>query len=83
RLLILWLDRFTTSVAHYDAVVMRGVHLITTRRFSKTFKAKIVAACDQLGASVAGVALANRLNANQVHRWRRLVIPPEINRSQK
>jgi len=31
RILILWLDRFTTSVAHYDAVVMRGVHLITTR----------------------------------------------------
>jgi len=42
------------------------------RRFSKAFKAKIVAACDQPGASVAGVALANGLNANLVHRWRRL-----------
>ncbi|MEW8084841.1 MAG: transposase [Candidatus Thiodiazotropha endolucinida] len=41
------------------------------RRFSKTFKAKIVAACHQPGASVAGVALANGLNANLVHRWRR------------
>jgi transposase len=41
------------------------------RRFSKAFKAKIVAACDQAGASVAGVALANGLNANLVHRWRR------------
>ena len=41
------------------------------RRFSKAFKAKIVAACQQPGASVAGVALANGLNANLVHRWRR------------
>jgi peptidyl-tRNA hydrolase len=39
------------------------------RRFSKTFKAKIVAACHKPGASVAGVALANELNANMVHRW--------------
>jgi transposase len=42
------------------------------RRFSKTFKAKIVAACNQPGASVAGVALANGLKANLVYRWRRL-----------
>jgi peptidyl-tRNA hydrolase len=41
------------------------------RRFSKAFKAKVVAACQQPGASVAGVALANGLNANMVHRWRR------------
>jgi transposase len=41
------------------------------RRFSKAFKAKIVKACNQPGASVAGVALANGLNANLVHRWRR------------
>lgn len=45
---------------------------VKRRRFSKAFKAKIVVACDQPGASVAGVALANRLNANLVHRWRRL-----------
>ena len=45
---------------------------VKRRRFTKAFKAKIVAACDQPGASVAGVALANGLNANLVHRWRRL-----------
>lgn len=45
---------------------------VKRRRFPKAFKARIVAACDQPGASVAGVALANGLNANQVHRWRRL-----------
>jgi transposase-like protein len=41
------------------------------RRFSKAFKAKIVSACNQPEASVAGVALANGLNANMVHRWLR------------
>lgn len=45
---------------------------VKRRRFSKAFKAKIVAACEQPDASVAGVALANGLNANLVHRWRRL-----------
>ena len=47
---------------------------VKRRRFSKAFKARIVAACDQPDASVAGVALANGLNANLVHRWRRLNI---------
>jgi peptidyl-tRNA hydrolase len=44
---------------------------VKRRRFSKAFKAKIVAACHQPGASVAGVALTNKLNANMVHRWLR------------
>ena len=42
------------------------------RRYSKAFKARILAACEQPGASIAGVALANDLNANLVHKWRRL-----------
>jgi transposase len=42
------------------------------RRFSKAFKTRILEACHQPGASVAGVALANGLNANLVHRWRHL-----------
>ena len=41
------------------------------RRFSADFKAKIVAASNLPDASVASVALANNLNANMVHRWRR------------
>ena len=45
---------------------------VKRRRFSKAFKAKIIAACNQPGTSVAGVALANGLNANLVHRWLRL-----------
>jgi transposase len=41
------------------------------RRHSAEFKAKVVAACGEPGASVAAVALAHELNANLVHKWRR------------
>lgn len=39
------------------------------RRFTAKFKARIVNACQQPGASVAGIALAHALNANLVHKW--------------
>lgn len=42
------------------------------RQYSASFKARILAACEQPGASVAGVALANGLNTNLVHNWRRI-----------
>ncbi|MBN8508800.1 MAG: transposase [Burkholderiales bacterium] len=41
------------------------------RRHGAEFKAKVLAACDEPGASVAAVALAHDLNANLVHKWRR------------
>lgn len=41
----------------------------TRRRHSAEFKARVVAACLQPGVSIAGVALANQLNANQVRCW--------------
>lgn len=41
------------------------------RRHSAEFKAKVLAACNEPGASVAAVALAHDLNANLVHKWRR------------
>lgn len=44
----------------------------TRRRYSAATKAQVVAACDEPGASVAKVALAHGINANVVHRWRRL-----------
>lgn len=39
------------------------------REYSKAFKAQLVAACAQPGASVGGVALSHGLHANMVHRW--------------
>jgi transposase len=39
------------------------------RRFSRKFKAEIVAQCQQPGASVSRISLDNGLNANMVRRW--------------
>lgn len=39
------------------------------RRFSPEFKARIIQACQQPGASVAAIALEHQLNANLVHKW--------------
>jgi transposase len=41
------------------------------RKHAEEFKQAVIAACCEDGASVAGVALANGLNANQVRRWMR------------
>ena len=43
------------------------------RRHSEYLKARVLAACDEPGASVAQVAMAHGLNANLVHKWRRRV----------
>ena len=40
------------------------------RRHSDELKAKVVAACEEPGASISGVALAHGLNANLVRKWR-------------
>jgi transposase len=40
------------------------------RRHSAQLKAKVLAACDEPGASISGVAQAHGLNANLVHKWR-------------
>jgi transposase len=44
----------------------------TRRRYSATTKAQVVAECAEPGASVAKIAMAHRINANVVHRWRKL-----------
>ena len=41
------------------------------RRHSAEFKAQVLAACTEPGASVAAFALAFKLNDNLVHQWRR------------
>jgi transposase len=40
------------------------------RRHSDELKAKVLADCDEPGASISGVALAHGLNANLVRKWR-------------
>ena len=41
------------------------------RRHGEQFKAQVLAACAEPGASVSAVALSFGLNANLVHQWRR------------
>ncbi|MDH0572767.1 MULTISPECIES: transposase [Pseudomonas] len=42
------------------------------RIYSKSFKAQVIQACSEPGASIANVALGYSLNANLVHKWIRL-----------
>ena len=39
------------------------------REYSMEFKASVLGQCRQSGASIAGVALAQGINQNMVHRW--------------
>ena len=41
------------------------------RHHPEEFKRAVIAACCEPGASVAGIAMANGINANQVRRWMR------------
>jgi len=52
----------------------------TRRTHSEAFKRALIEACGEPGASVAGVALANGINANQLRRWMRErgIEPPEL-----
>lgn len=44
---------------------------VARRKHSAEFRAEVLQACRQAGASVAAIALRNRLNANVVYRWLR------------
>ena len=48
------------------------------RRHSAELKQQILAECARPGASVASVALAHGINANVVHKWRRLAHAPSL-----
>jgi len=52
--------------------------MATRRTHSLEFKRSAVKASDEAGASIAGVAMAHAINANQLHAWRRLFLatPP-------
>ena len=51
------------------------------RRHGREFKAEVLQACREPGASVAGVALARGVNANLVHRWLRLAASAPVARA--
>jgi transposase len=45
---------------------------VARRMHGASLKAQVLEQCGQPGASVAQVAMAHGLNANLVHRWRRI-----------
>lgn len=51
---------------------MKDPKRIVRRRHSAELKAQVLSECAQPGASEAGVALSHGINANVVHKWRRL-----------
>jgi transposase len=51
---------------------MKDSKKITRRRHSAELKAQVLSECAQPGTSVASVALSYGINANIVHKWRRL-----------
>ena len=52
-------------------LIFSGHDMTTRRTHSLDFKRSVVEASRQPGASIAGVALAHGINANQLHKWRR------------
>ncbi len=51
---------------------MKDSKKLTRRRHDPDLKAQILGECEQPGASVASVAMSHGINANVVHKWRRL-----------
>jgi transposase len=51
---------------------MKDSKKITRRRHSAELKAQVLSECAQPGASVASVAMSHGINANIVHKWRRV-----------
>jgi len=51
--------------------------MASRRTHTLEFKRSAVEASSQLGASIAGVAMAHGINANQLHKWRRQLQLPE------
>ena len=51
---------------------MKDSRTITRRTYSVELKTLILSECAQPGASVASVAMSHGINANIVHKWRRL-----------
>ena len=52
---------------------MQDANRRTRRTHPAALKSKILAACAVPGASIARIALVHGINANVVHRWRRIL----------
>lgn len=71
---LLWLSTIVCTQANVDTMLKvsqtpRYAVRRTHRTYTPQFKAELVAACRQPGASIAAVALQHGMNTNVLHRW--------------
>ena len=62
----------TQSIVHTmpkELEIPRHSAQYTHRTYTAEFKAQLVAACQQPGASIAALASSQGMNANVLHRW--------------
>lgn len=48
--------------------------MLKRRSFTAEFKRQLVEQTCQPGGSIAGLAQAHQINANQLHKWRRKIL---------
>ncbi|WP_100249382.1 IS66-like element accessory protein TnpA [Paraburkholderia ginsengiterrae] len=59
----------TENEVDFSPLRVTGVTAAGKRRFDPEGKRKLIEACMQPGASIAGLALKAGVNANQLHKW--------------
>ncbi len=59
----------TENEVDFFPLRVTGVTATGKRRFDPEGKRKLIEACMQPGASIAGLALKAGVNANQLHKW--------------
>lgn len=59
----------TENEVDFFPLRVTGVTAAGKRRFDPESKRKLIEACMQPGASIAGLALKAGINANQLHKW--------------
>lgn len=59
----------TENEVHFLPLRVTGVTAAGKRKFDAEGKRKLIDACLQPGASIAGLALKAGVNANQLHKW--------------
>ena len=59
----------TENEVYFLPLRVTGVTAAGKRKFDAEGKRKLIVACRQPGASIAGLALKAGVNANQLHKW--------------
>lgn len=64
------------GAVHSQVDTIQDSKKLSRRRHNAALKSQVLAECAKPDASVAAIALAHGLNANLVHKWRRMAEEP-------